>query len=158
VLGGLGPRGVWGATPELTAGLALSAAAVRAPLAFGVELAGLLPKDAHFAGGSVSVLPLTLSVLPCGVRSHVEICAIARLGVLRGAGAGFYENFTTWKAFGAAGLRAGGFVDAGRLRLRASIEATGVVPKTQLVVGDSAVYATRGVSVAAGLDALFFFE
>jgi hypothetical protein len=135
---------------------------VRERLSLGVELGGFLDNEAHYARGSVSILPLTLSVLPCGSAAHVELCAIARLGLLRGAGARFYEDFSTWKAFGAAGLRAAGFVDVGRLRFRASVEGTGVVPTTTFYVrdsfGETAVYATRGVSLAAGLDALVFFE
>src|SRR5262249_36583724 len=64
VLIGAGPRGVWGSTPEATAGVAISAAAVSERLAFGAELAGLLANEAHFGRGSVSVLPLTFSLLP----------------------------------------------------------------------------------------------
>jgi hypothetical protein len=155
---GAGPRGAWGSTPEVTAGVAVSAAAVSERLAFGAELAGLLANDARFASGSVSVLPLTFSLLPCGMTAHLELCVIARVGVVRGAGAGFAENFSTWKAFAAGGLRGAAFVDVGRLRFRALVEGTGVAPTTIFQVGDTNVYATRGVSVAGGLDVLLFFE
>ena len=155
---GAGPRGAWGSTPVATAGLALSAAAVAERLAFGAELGGFLANEAHYAGGAVSVLPLTFSLLPCGMAAHFELCAIARLGLVRGAGAGFAENLSTWRAFGAAGLRAAAFVDVGRLRFRASVEGTGVAPRTAFYVGETAVYATRGVSAVAGLDALLFFQ
>jgi hypothetical protein len=155
---GAGPRGAWGMTPEPTAGLALSASAVSERYSVGAELGGLLENQARYARGSVSVLPLTLSFLPCGTTAHLELCAVARLGLVRGAGAGFSDDFSTWKAFGAAGLRTAAFVDVGRLRFRASVEGTGVVPMTAFYVGETAVYATRGVSLAGGLDALLFFE
>jgi hypothetical protein len=157
---GAGPRGAWGSTPEPTAGLALSAAALVDRLAVGVELAGLLANDARHGSGAVSVLPLTFSVLPCGMIAHFELCAIARLGLVRGAGTGFAaENLSTWKAFGAAGLRGAAFVDVGRLRFRLSVEGTGVAPTTTFYVDDNTtVYATRGVSAAAGLDVLLLFE
>ncbi len=154
---GAGPRGAWGMTPEPTAGLALSAAAVGERVSVGAELGGWLSNEARFGRGSVSVLPLTLSLLPCGMTAHWELCAVARLGLLRGTGTGFAENFSTWKAFVAGGLRVASFVDVGRVRFRASIEGTGVVPTTGFFVGETAVYTTRGVSVAAGLDALLFF-
>jgi hypothetical protein len=155
---GAGPRGAWGMTPEPTAGLALSASAVSERYSVGGELGGFLANEAHYARGSISVLPLTLSFLPCGHTAHLELCAVARLGLVRGTGAGFSDNFSVWKAFGAAGLRAAAFVDVGRLRFRASVEGTGVMPVTAFVVDDTAVYATRGVSLAGGLDALLFFE
>jgi hypothetical protein len=155
---GGGPRGAWGLTPDPTAGLAVSAAAVADRLAFGAELAGFLSSETRYTRGSVSVLPLTFSVLPCGMWAHVELCAIARLGLVRGSGAGFSENLSVWKAFGAAGLRAGGFVDVGRLRFRASLEGTGIAPTTTFAVDDTGVYATRSVSVAGALDALVFFQ
>jgi hypothetical protein len=158
---GAGPRGAWGLTPEPTAGLALSASAMSERLSFGVELGGFLDNEARYARGSVSVLPLTLTFLPCGMAAHVELCAVARLGLLRGTGAGFTEDDSTWKAFGAAGLRGAAFVDVGRLRFRASVEGTGVAPTTIFYVrdfvGETAVYATRGVSLAAGLDVLLLF-
>ena len=154
---GLGPRGAWGMTPETTFGLALSVAAVSDRVAIGGELGGLLADDARYAQGSVSVLPLTLSLLPCGMTRHFELCAVARFGLLHGSGSGFSENFAVWKAFGAAGARVAWFTDLGRLRFRASIEATGVAPTTTFYVGETAVYATRGVSLGAGLDALLFF-
>jgi hypothetical protein len=155
---GLGPRGAWGLTPEPTAGLALTAASVAERGSFGVELGGLLANDAHLGRGSVSVLPLTLSLLPCATLAHAELCGVARLGLVRGAGSGFTEDFSTSKAFAAAGVRAGAFVDVGRLRFRAWVEGTGVVPTTSFVVGETVAYATRGVSAAGGLDALLFFE
>jgi hypothetical protein len=155
---GLGPRGAWGLTPETTFGLALSAAAVTDRLAVGVELGGLVADEARYGRGSVSVLPLTLSLLPCGMTAHFELCAVAQLGLVRGVGTGFDENFSIWKAFAAAGARGGGFVDLGRLRFRASIEGTAVLPTTTFMVNQTAVYATRGVSVAAGFDALLFFQ
>jgi hypothetical protein len=158
---GAGPRGAWGLTPDPTAGLALSASAVGERLSLGGELAGFLENEAHYARGSVSVLPLTLSFLPCGTTAHLELCAVARLGLARGAGTGFSSDYAVWKAFGAAGLRAAGFVDVGRLRFRAFVEGTGVLPTTTFYVrylGETSVYQTRGVSAAAGLDALLFFE
>jgi hypothetical protein len=155
---GGGPRGASGLTPDPTAGLAVSAAAVGDRLAFGAELAGFLSSETRYARGSVSVLPLTFSVLPCGMWAHVELCAIARLGLVRGTGAGFDQDFSVWRAFGAAGLRAGGFVDVGRLRFRASVEGTGVAPTTTFAVDQAGAYATRGVSVAGALDALVFFQ
>ncbi|HVU52555.1 MAG TPA: hypothetical protein VHL80_17870 [Polyangia bacterium] len=155
---GAGPRGVWGLTPEPTAGLAVSASAVGERFTVGAELGGFLENEIPYARGSVSVLPLTLSVLPCGAAAHLELCAVARLGLVRGTGAGFSPDLSPWKAFGAAGLRAGTFVDVGRLRFRASVEGTGVAPTTRFYVGETAVWATRGVSVAGGLDALLFFE
>ena len=100
---------------------------------------------------------MTLSVLPCAMATHLELCAVARLGLLRGAGAGYAENETTWKAFAAAGLRGGAFVDVGRTRLRAFAEGTGVAPTTSFDIDEATAYATRGVSFVAGLDALLFF-
>jgi hypothetical protein len=155
---GAGPRGAWGLTPAATAGVAISAAALGSRGSIGAELGGFLSNDAHLARGSVSVLPLTFTVLPCGTTAHLELCAVARLGLVRGAGGGFSDDLSTWKAFGAAGLRGAAFVDVGRLRFRASIEGTGVAPTTTFYVSETAVYATRGVSAAAGLDALLFFE
>jgi hypothetical protein len=157
---GIGARGAWGMTPEATGGLALSAAAVASRLALGAEIAGFLATDATYTRGSVSVLPLTLSLLPCASSAalHLELCAVARLGVLRGAGSGFTENFSRWRAFGAAGARAGAFVDVARLRLRASVEGTALQPRTSFDVGENTAYTTRSVSAAAGLDALLFFR
>jgi hypothetical protein len=150
-------RGAWGMTPKTTGGLALSVAAVRARGSLGAELAGLLPDDVRHAPGSVSVLPMTLSLLPCGSLAYGELCAVARLGLLRGAGSGYDPDFTAWRAFGAAGLRAAVFADVGRVRFRALIEGTAVAPTTRFIVNETAAYATRGVSFAGGLDALLFF-
>jgi hypothetical protein len=154
---GLGPRGVWGLTPDPTFGLALSAAAVSERRELAVEIAGLVAGDARYARGSVSVLPLTLSVLPCALWAHAEACGVARLGLLRGAGAGFSDDLSVWKGFGALGARGGVFGDVGPLRIRASVEGTAMEPKTAFTVGETAVYTTRGVSVAVGVDALLFF-
>lgn len=155
---GLGPRAAWGLAPGTTVGLALTATATSQRLALGAELAGFAPTDASYGTGTVSVLPLTLAVLPCGMTSHLELCAVARVGVLRAAGAGFAQNFETWKPFAAFGLRAGAFKDLGRLRVRASAEATGVIPVTHLKIDETIAYSTRGVAFAAGLDALIFFQ
>jgi hypothetical protein len=155
---GLGPRGAWGIAPGTTLGLALSAAATSQHLQLGAELAGFAPTDTGFGPGTVSVLPLALAVLPCGMTSHLELCAVARAGVLRAAGAGFTQNFETWKPFAAFGLRAGAFKDLGRLRVRASAEATSVIPVTHLKIDETVAYSTRGVAFAAGLDVLIFFQ
>ena len=154
---GLGPRAVWGLTPDPTFGLALSAAAVSERHELSLEIAGLVADDARYSRGSVSVLPLTLSVLPCALWAHAEACGVARLGLLRGAGTGFSDDLSVWKAFGALGARGGVFGDVGPLRIRASVEGTALAPKTAFTVGETAVYTTRGVSVAVGVDALLFF-
>ncbi len=154
---GLGPRGAWGLTPDPTLGLAFSAAAVSDGVALGLELGGFLSDDAPYHAGTVSVLPFTMAFLPCALWSHLEACAVAKLGVLRGTGAGFSQNDATTKLFGAGGARAGYIVDAGRLRFRASLEGDVVAPRTSFVVNDTSVYTTRGVSLSAGLDALLFF-
>jgi hypothetical protein len=154
---GLGVRGAWGMTPDTTGGLALSVAAVAKRLSLGAELAGLLPDDTRHLRGSVSVQPTTLSALPCGMLAHGELCGIARLGLLLGAGSGYDADFTAWRVFGAVGLRAAAFADVGRVRFRALLEGTAVAPTTRFIVNETAAYATRGVSVAGGLDALLFF-
>jgi hypothetical protein len=154
---GLGPRGAWGVTPDPTLGLAFSAAAVSDGVALGLELGGFLSDDAPYHTGTVSVLPFTMAFLPCALWRHVEACAVAKLGVLRGTGAGFSQNDAVTKLFGAGGARAGYIVDAGRLRFRASLEGDVVAPRTSFVVNDTSVYTTRGVSLSAGLDALLFF-
>jgi hypothetical protein len=154
---GLGPRGVWGLTPDPTFGLALSAAAVSERRELAVEIAGLVADDARYSRGSVSVLPLTLSLLPCALWAHAEACGVARLGILRGAGTGFSDDRSVWKAFGALGARGGLFSDVGPLRIRASVEGTATEPKTAFYVDETTVYTTRGVSVAVGVDALLFF-
>ena len=154
---GLGPRGGWGLTPDPTLGLALSAAAERERLELGLELAGLLPDDATYRRGAVSVLPLTIAFLPCALWGRIEACAVAKLGLLRGSGTGFSQNYAVSKAFGAGGARVGYAVDAGRLRFRASLEGDVVAPRTGFFVNDTSVYTTRGVSLSAGLDALLFF-
>jgi hypothetical protein len=155
---GLGPRAAWGFTPDPLAGVALSGAAVSEHAAFGAALEGFASGDATFSPGSVRIRPLALALLPCRLGAHWEACGVARLGLLRGGGAGFDTDLTTWKAFLGVGARAGAFVDLGRLRLRASIEADYVVPRTAFVVGDATVYTTRSVSVSAGLDALVAFQ
>jgi len=154
---GLGPRGAWGITPEPTLGLAFSAAAVSDGVALGLELGGFLSDDAPYHLGAVSVLPFTMAFLPCALRSHLEACAVAKLGVLRGTGSGFSQDDAVTKLFGAGGARAGYVIDAGRLRFRASLEGDVVAPRTSFVVNDTSVYTTRGVSLSAGLDALLFF-
>jgi hypothetical protein len=154
---GLGPRGAWGLTPTPTLGLAFSAAAVSDGVALGLELGGFLSDDTPYHAGAVSVLPYTMAFLPCALWSHVEACAVAKLGVLRGTGTGFSQNDAITKLFGAGGARAGYVVDAGRLRFRASLEGDVVAPRTSFVVNDTSVYTTRGVSLSAGLDALLFF-
>jgi hypothetical protein len=156
LLGG-GPRGVWGLSPGPTVGLALSAAAVKGRTSLGVELRGLVPRDASYGNGSVAVLPLALSLLPCRLGRHVEACAVGVLGLLRGAGAGFDHDFTVWRPFGGLGARGGLTTDLGRLRLRASLEGDVLLPRTQFLVGTAGVYATRSVSVSGGLDALLYF-
>jgi len=154
---GLGPRCAWGVTPDPTLGLAFSAAAVSDGVALGLELGAFLSDDAPYHAGTVSVLPFTMAFLPCALGRHVEACAVAKLGVLRGTGAGFSQNDAVTKVFGAGGARAGYIVDAGRLRFRASLEGDVVAPRTSFVVNDTSVYTTRGVSLSAGLDALLFF-
>jgi hypothetical protein len=156
---GLGPRAAWGFTPDPLAGVAVSGAAVSEHAAFGAALEGFASGDATFGGaGDVRIRPMALALLPCRLGAHWEACGVARLGLLRGAGTGFDTDLTTWKAFMGLGGRAGAFVDLGRLRLRASLEAAYVVPRTAFVVGDATVYTTRSVSVAAGLDALVAFQ
>jgi hypothetical protein len=154
---GLGPRGAWGLTPEPTLGVALSAVTVGERVALGLELGGFLADDASYRRGEVSVLPLTMAFLPCELWTHVEACAVAKLGILRGTGTGFDQNTSVSKLFAAGGARAGFILDAGRLRFRASLEGDVVAPRTSFLVGDAVVYTTRGVSLSAGLDALLFF-
>jgi len=101
---------------------------------------------------------MALSLLPCRLGAHWEACAVAKLGLLRGAGAGFDENFTTWKAYFGVGARGGGFVDLGRVRLRASLEGAVPLPRTSFLVGDATTFTTRSVSLTAGVDALFSFQ
>ncbi len=154
---GLGPRGAWGITADPALGLAFSAAAVSDGVALGLELGGFLSDDTPYHAGTVSVLPFTMAFLPCALWSHLEACAVAKLGVLRGTGAGFSQNDAITKLFGAGGARAGYIIDAGRLRFRASLEGDVVAPRTSFVVSDTSVYTTRGVSLSVGLDALLFF-
>lgn len=155
---GLGPRAAWGLTPAPIGGLALSGAALSEHASFGAALEGFAAGDAAFGAGSVGIRPMALSLLPCRLGAHWEACGVAKLGLLRGDGAGFTENFAIWKAFVGLGARAGAYVPLGRVRLRASLEGTFVTPRTTFVVGDTSVYTTRSVSVAAGLDALFAFQ
>lgn len=154
----LGPRAAYGLAPGGSSGLALSGGVVFKRATLGAELRGLLPGDAPYSNGSVAIVPLTLSLLPCATRGHWEGCGVAALGLLRGAGAGFSENRTAWKAFAGLGAR-GGFVLGGeRFRLRAFVEATAVLPRTTFLVGVDEAYTTRGVSIAGGLDGLVFFR
>ena len=142
-------------TPETTAGLALSAAAVGERVSVGAELWRLASRTRPgSAAGRSRVLPRLLSVLPCGLTAHWELLRRRAARPRAARASGFAEeNFSTWKAFAAGGAR-GGFVDVGRVRFRArQIEGTGVAPTTGFFVGETAVYTTRGVSVAAGLDA-----
>jgi hypothetical protein len=124
----------------------------------GAELRGLFPSDASFAPGTVTVLPLTLSVLPCVHRGRWEACGVAAVGLVRGEGKGFAQNFSVWKAYAALGAR-GGVVLGGdeRWRVRAFVEAAAAFPRTSFMVGDQEAYTTRGVSVAGGIDGLLFF-
>jgi hypothetical protein len=154
---GLGPRATAGVAPGAVAGLALSAGAVGRRGTLGLELGGFLPGDASYAGGRVAVLPLTVSLLPCASRGHWEACGVAALGLVRGAGAGFSENLSAWKAFAGLGARGGLGVGAERFRLRLFVELLAVLPRTTFLIGDAAAYTTRGVSVGGGLDGLMFF-
>lgn len=154
---GLGPRAAWGLTPGATAGLALSAAVLRGRGAFGVELRGLLPRDATYGSGSVTIVPLTMSLLPCVRRGPWEACGVALLGLVRGAGSGFTENYAAWKAMAGLGARGGAGVELGRFRLGAFLEGVVILPRTTFLVGTGAAYTTRGVSVGGGLDALLLF-
>jgi hypothetical protein len=155
---GLGPRAAWGLTPDPTGGLALSGAAVTERAALGAALEGFASSDAAFGAGSVGIRPMGLALLPCRLGGHWEACGVARLGLLRGGGEGFAQDLAAWRAFFGVGARGAAFVDLGRVRLRASLEATAILPRTAFIVGDATVYTTRGVSFAAGLDALFAFQ
>jgi hypothetical protein len=154
---GLGPRAAWGLTPAPTVGLALSAAAVGARRALGAELRGFLPTDADHERGRVTVLPLSLSVLPCRLWRALEACAVAQLGLIHGGATGLAQDFSTWNVFAGGGARGAAFVDRGPLRLRASLEGDVLLPRTSFLVSTSSVYTTRGVSLSGGLDALLFF-
>jgi hypothetical protein len=155
---GVGPRGAWGLTPDLSLGLTLSGAAVSATSSWGAALEGFASDETTFRMGSIGIRPMALALLPCRLGAHWEACAVAKLGLLRGAGQGFTENHATWKAFAGLGARGGAFVDVGRVRLRAAIEGIAVVPRTAFLIGDATAYATRGVSLAAGVDALVAFQ
>jgi hypothetical protein len=125
-------------------------------------LQGFASGDAAFGARSVGIRPMSLALLPCRLGSHWEACGLAKVGLLRGDGAGFDENLAVWKAFFGLGARGAGFIDLGRVRLRASLDAGFALPRTSFVVrdamGDTTVYTTRSVSVVAGLDALFSFQ
>lgn len=153
---GLGPRVVYGPAP-LSAGLALSAGVIGAHGTLGAELRGLVPSDAAFGTGQVTVLPLSLSILPCATRGHWEACGVAAVGLVRGEGTGFTQNFSEWKGFAAVGARGGYVVGTERLRLRAFAEAAAVFPRTTFMVDDAEAYTTRGVSLAGGIDGMLFF-
>jgi hypothetical protein len=154
---GAGARGLAGVTPEPTVGLALSGAAVSEHASYGAALEGYASGDASLAPGSVSIRPVSLALLPCRLGPHWELCGVARLGLVRGSGEGYLQNLATWKAFAGLGGRGAAFVDVGRLRLRASLEASAVLPRTAFVVGETTAYTTRGVSLVLGLDALLAF-
>jgi hypothetical protein len=155
---GLGPRGAWGLTPDLVLGATLSGAAVSSTSSWGAALEGFAANDTTVSPGSIGIRPVALAFLPCRLGAHWEACGVAKLGLLRGAGDGFDRNYATWKAFAGLGGRGGAFVDLGRMRLRASIEAIAVLPRTEFLIGETTAYATRGVSLAAGLDALIAIQ
>jgi hypothetical protein len=156
---GLGPRVGFGPGP-LSGGLALSGGVTgflggRGTL--GAELRGLAPRDSAFEAGQVAVTPLTLAVLPCAARGHLEACGVAAVGLVRGEGAGFTQNFTVWRPFAALGARGGVVLGGERLRLRAFVEVAAVLPRTSFMVGEAEAYTTHGVSCTGGVDGLFFF-
>jgi hypothetical protein len=157
VLVGAGPRGVWGLTPDVTPALALSAAAATTGAALGLELTGFLSTDAAYAGGSVAIRPLKVSLLPCRIWQHWEGCAVGQLAFIRGAGTGFDANYTAWKVLAGAGARAGWGADVGPVRVRLSVESDVLLPRTTFLVGSAAVYTTQGVSLSGGLDVLVVF-
>jgi hypothetical protein len=157
VLVGAGPRGVWGLTPVVTPALALSAIAATERAALGLELRGFLSSDASYAGGSVAIRPLTVSLLPCLIGRHWEGCAALQLAFIRGAGAGFDDNYTVWKVLAGAGARGAWGADVGPVRVRLSVESDVLLPRTTFLVGSASVYTTRSVSVSGGLDVLVGF-
>jgi hypothetical protein len=153
---GLGPRVGLGPGP-VSGGLALSGGLVGTRGTLGAELRGLAPRDIAFEAGQVSVLPLTLAVLPCAARGHWEACGVVAAGLVRGEGSGFAQNFTAWRGFGALGARGGFVLGTERLRMRAFVEATAMFPWTDFRVGEAIAYTTRGVSLTGGVDGLLFF-
>lgn len=157
-LAGAGARGVAGLTPDPTLGLAVSGAAVSERASFGAALEGYASSDTAFAPGAVAIRPVSLALLPCRLGAHWEACAVARLGLVRGSGEGYAQNLATWKAFAGLGGRGAAFIDVWRVRLRASLEASAILPRTSFVVNESTAFTTRGVSLVLGLDALLSFQ
>jgi hypothetical protein len=153
---GLGPRVGIGPGP-ISGGLALSGGVVGARGTLGAELRGLAPRDSAFEAGQVAVTPLTLALLPCAARGHLEACGMAALGLVRGQGSGFAQNFTTWLPYAALGARGGVVLGTERLRMRAFVEAAAVLPRSSFRVGEADAYTTHPVSVTGGVDGLFFF-
>jgi hypothetical protein len=155
---GLGPRASWGLAPSLSSGLALEGQARGERASLGLELAGFLAPDAKYVTGKVSVLPLSLAAVPCRVLGGWEACGVATFVALRGAGAGYAQNYSAWKLLGGLGARGAWGHDLGPARLRVFLEGDVFLPRTTFFVSNGAAWATRGVSFLAGVDALFFFE
>jgi hypothetical protein len=155
---GAGPRGSWGLAPTFTTGLALSALARAERASLGLELSGFAPGDAKYVTGTVSVLPLALAAVPCRTWIHWEACGVGSLVALRGAGAGFSEDFAAWRFMAGAGARGAFGQDVGPARLRAFVEGDIFLPRTRFLVGNAAASTTRSVSFVAGVDVLFFLE
>jgi hypothetical protein len=155
---GAGPRGSWGLAPTFTPGLALSALVRAERASLGLELAGFAPGDAKYVTGTVSVLPVALAAVPCRAWTHWEACGVGSLVALRGAGAGFSNDYAAWKVMAGAGARGVFGQDVGRARVRAFVEGDIFLPRTMFLVGNAAVWTTRGVSFLAGVDLLFFLE
>jgi hypothetical protein len=156
---GAGAIGTAGALPGPSWAAIVSAGARRGIGSLSLEGRADAPSSVSIDdGGRIRVWMASLAAVPCLHLGPFAGCAVAGAGIIRGAGLSVPAARTDLGPWALLGLRAAAHVPLGRtLLLQAHADLLAAPVKTQMSLGDSAVWTTPLLSGAAGLTLLALY-
>ena len=155
VMGGLATLGP---EPEISGGGLVGVGLSGRAISLELEGRADLPRDAAYAGGTVSISTLLASFLVCGKLTGMAVCGLGRAGALHGSGRGYGVDTSGSSFLAMAGMRVSyEGVMSEPVRIRAMLDIDWVMTRNNFDVDHRPAWAVSSAAASLGVATVVRF-
>ena len=155
VMGGLATLGP---EPEISGGGLVGVGLSGRAISLEIEGRADLPRDAAYAGGTVSISTLLASFLVCGKLTGMAVCGLGRAGALHGSGRGYGVDTSGSSFLAMAGMRVSyEGVMSEPVRIRAMLDIDWVMTRNNFDVDHRPAWAVSSAAATLGVATVVRF-
>jgi len=155
VMGGLATLGP---EPEISGGGLVGVGLSGRAISLEIEGRADLPRDAAYAGGTVSISTFLASFLVCGKLTGMAVCGLGRAGALHGSGRGYGVDTSGSSFLAMAGMRVSyEGVMSEPVRIRAMLDIDWVMTRNNFDVDHRPAWAVSSAAATLGVATVVRF-